>query len=40
MFTYVGNDMYDENIKNYPGQCDREISETFVKDNATAIDYE
>ncbi len=40
MFTYVGNDMYDENIKNYPGQCDREISETFVKDNATTIDYE
>ena len=23
MFTYVGNDMYDENINEYPGKCDR-----------------
>ena len=23
MFIYVGNDMYEENIKNYPEKCDR-----------------
>ena len=39
-FTYVGNDMYEENIKNYPGKCDRKISENFIINNATVIDYD
>ncbi|MDA9688725.1 carboxylesterase family protein, partial [Gammaproteobacteria bacterium] len=25
MFTFVGNDLYDENIKYYPGKCDRSL---------------
>ncbi len=40
MFTYVGNDMYEENIKNYPGKCDRKISENFIINNASVIDYD
>jgi hypothetical protein len=39
MFTFVGNDLYDENIKNYPGSCDRKTAEKFLKDNASFIDY-
>ena len=40
MFTYVGNDMYEENIKNYPGKCDRKTSENFIINNASVIDYD
>ena len=40
MFTYVGNDMYDENINGYPGKCDRKASEDFIINNASVIDYE
>ena len=40
MFTYVGNDMYEENIKNYPGTCDRKVSENFIINNASVIDYD
>jgi hypothetical protein len=40
MFTYVGNDIYDENIKEYPGQCDRKASENFIINNASVIDYD
>ena len=40
MFTYVGNDMYDENIKNYPGKCDREASENFIINNAGVVEYD
>tara|TARA_Y100000992_G_C21268447_1_gene495246 strand:- start:973 stop:2769 length:1797 start_codon:yes stop_codon:yes gene_type:complete len=40
MFTYVGNDVYEENIKNYPGKCDRKISENFIVNNASVIDYD
>ena len=40
MFTYVGNDVYDENIKNYPGKCDRKISENFIINNASVIEYD
>ena len=40
MFTYVGNDLYDENIKDYPGNCDRELSENFIINNASVIDYD
>ncbi len=38
MYTYVGNDLYDENINNYPGRCDRKSSERFIKDNANVIE--
>ena len=40
MFTYVGNDVYEENIKNYPGDCDRKNSENFIIRNASVIDYD
>ena len=40
MFTYVGNDMYDENIKKYPGKCNRQESENFIINNASVIDYD
>ena len=40
MFTYVGNDMYDENINEYPGKCDRKASEDFIINNASVIDYD
>ena len=39
MFTFVGNDIYENEIKNYPGQCDRKDSEQFLRDNASFIDY-
>ena len=39
MFTYVGDDIYDENIKNYPDKCSREESLNFLIDNASYIDY-
>jgi len=39
MFTYVGNDLYDKNIENYPNECNRELSEQFLKDNASFIEY-
>ena len=39
MFTFVGDDLYDENIKHYPGVCNRSLSENFLKENASFIDY-
>ena len=39
MFTFVGNDLYDENIKHYPGNCDRSKSENFLIENASFIEY-
>ena len=39
MLTYVGDDLYDEYINEYPGKCDRAKSEQFLKDNASFIDY-
>ncbi len=39
MFTFVGNDLYDKNIENYPNECTRESSEQFLKDNASFIEY-
>ena len=41
MFTYVGNDIYEENIRDYQGTCDRKISEKFIIENAgtVSIDY-
>ncbi len=40
MFTYVGNDIYDQNIKEYPGNCDRKASEDFIINNAGVIDID
>ena len=40
MYTFVGNDLYDENIGKYPGNCDRQSSEKFIKDNASVIEYD
>ena len=40
MFTYVGSDIYDKNIKEYPGICNREESESFIINNASVIDYD
>ena len=39
MFTFVGNDEYDENIKYYQGNCNRTESEQFIKANASYIEY-
>ncbi len=39
MFTYVGNDLYEKQIGNYPNQCSRKDSENFIKDNASYIEY-
>ena len=39
MLTFVGDDLYDEHIKSYPGNCIRNESEKFLKDNASFIDY-
>ena len=39
MFTFVGNDLYDENIKHYPGKCERAESENFLIENASFIEY-
>jgi len=39
MFTYVGNDVYEKNIKNYPKKCSREDSEEFLINNASYIEY-
>ena len=39
MFTYVGDDLYQENIKNYPKKCNRSESEKFIKQNASYIEY-
>ena len=39
MFTFVGDDIYDENIVHYPGKCNRSESESFLKENASFIEY-
>ena len=39
MFSFVGDDLYDENIINYPEKCERSDSEKFLKDNASFIEY-
>ena len=39
MFTFVGDDLYDENIGNYPGECNRSESESFLIENASFIEY-
>lgn len=39
MFTFVGDDLYDENINDYPEKCDRYSSEQFLIDNASFIEF-
>ena len=39
VLTFVGDDLYEEYIDEYPGTCDRQTSEKFLKDNASFIDY-
>ena len=39
MLTFVGDDLYDDYIDYYPGQCNRAESEDFLKANASFIDY-
>ena len=39
MLTFVGNDLYDENINHYPGECNRSESENFLIENASFIEY-
>jgi hypothetical protein len=39
ILTFVGDDLYDEYINQYPGTCDRQVSEKFLRDNASFIDY-
>ena len=39
MFTFVGNDLYDENVKYYPGNCERSEAENFLIENASFIEY-
>ena len=39
MLTFVGDDLYDDKSKYYPGDCKRENSEKFLRDNASFIDY-
>ena len=39
MYTFVGDDLYNRYINNYPGNCNREASEIFLKDNASFIEY-
>ena len=39
MFTFVGNDEYDENIKYYQENCNRSEAEEFLKSNASYIEY-
>jgi len=39
MLTFVGNDLYDEYINGYTGNCVKSESEKFLKDNASFIDF-
>ena len=39
ILTYVGDDLYDKYVDDYPGVCIRDESERFIKDNASFIDY-
>jgi hypothetical protein len=39
MLTFVGDDLYDNYIDFYPGQCIRKDAEEFLKANASFIDY-
>ena len=37
--AHVGDDLYDEYIDKYPGECSREKSELFIIQNSDFVDY-
>ena len=39
MLTFVGDDLYDDYVDFYPGKCNRNDAEEFLKANASFIDY-
>jgi para-nitrobenzyl esterase len=39
MLTFVGNDLYDDYVNFYPGECNRRDAENFLRENASFIDY-
>ena len=39
MFTFVGDDIYEDYISKYPKKCSRDDSEKFLIDNASFIEY-
>ena len=39
MLTFVGNDLYDDYVNFYPGECNRRDAENFLRANASFIDY-
>ncbi|MDA9321702.1 carboxylesterase family protein [Gammaproteobacteria bacterium] len=39
MLTFVGDDLYDDYVNFYPGQCNRGDAENFLRANASFIDY-
>ena len=39
MLTYVGDDIYNTYINEYPGNCSRDESELFLIENSDFIDY-
>jgi para-nitrobenzyl esterase len=39
MLTYVGDDIFDKHLNDYPGKCSRDEAEQFIKDNSQFVDY-
>ena len=39
MFTYVGDDLYEENINKFENNCSRDESQKFIIENASYIEY-
>ena len=39
MFTYVGDDIYEENINKFKNNCNRDESEKFIMENASYIEF-
>ena len=39
MFTYVGNDLYQDNINKFKNNCSRDESQKFIIENASYIEY-
>ena len=39
MLTFVGDDLYDDYVDYYPGECNRGDAESFLRANASFVDY-
>ena len=39
MFTYVGDDLYEDNINKFENNCSRDESQKFIIENASYIEY-